>query len=75
MILCVKHLPFCVAGNSAQLADAPEVIGGIGSEVAGAKSEMFPDPPLAGIAAPESAEATTFVSVKGMVVFEGKVAT
>jgi hypothetical protein len=43
--------------------------------VAGAKSEIFPDPPLTGIAAPEAAEATTFVSVKGMVVSEGKLAT
>ena len=43
--------------------------------MAGAKSEMFPDPPLAGIAAPEAAQATTFVSVKVMVVFEAKAAT
>jgi hypothetical protein len=43
-------------------------------ERAGATSEMFPDPPLAAIAAPEAAEKTVFVSEKGMVVFEGKVA-
>jgi hypothetical protein len=36
---------------------------------------MFPAPPLAGIAAPEAAEITIFVSVMGIVVFEGKVAS